>query len=245
MYRYLCDLIEADHIAVQGNQRTVKKPMFDLLVQSVRLISFSCFANTNSTFKLKIKKNRDTLRSYVPESSYHDGPVFGKDVMAAVWSDMERTQLPSWIRPAPHNWGTSERGKLSADQWRVLCTVHLPITLIHLWENETGRKKELLQNFMHLVTAVRIANMRVSSPNQIRAYNQNIFRYVEDIKDLFPYNKLKPVAHAALHIGDGLELFGPSHAHSAPFYERYINFLHRVKTNGKIGRFSDQLTPAY
>lgn len=159
--------------------------------------------------------------------------------MAAVWSDMERTQLPSWIRPAPHNWGTSEHGKLSADQWRVLCTIHLPITLIHLWENETGRKKELLQNFMHLVTAVRIANMRVSSPNQIRAYNENIFCYVDGIKNLFPYNKLKPVAHAALHIGDGLELFGPSHAHSAPFYERYINFLHRVKTNGKIGVFSN------
>lgn len=150
---------------------------------------------------------------------------------------MKRTQLPPWISPAPPNWGTSERGKLSADQWRVLCTVHLPITLVHLWENETGRKKELLQNFMHLVTAVRIANMRVSSPIQVQAYHRTIKLYVEGIKELFPYDKLKPVVHAAFHVGDGLELFGPTHSHSAPFYERYINFLHGIKTNGKIGAF--------
>lgn len=42
MYRYLCDLIEVDHTTVQGNQRAVKKPMFDLLVQSVRLIIVCC-----------------------------------------------------------------------------------------------------------------------------------------------------------------------------------------------------------
>lgn len=157
------------------------------------------------------------------------------DVMAEVWGDMEYTQLPSWVHPAPRNWGTAEHGKLSADQWRILCTIHLPITLIRLWEDETGRKKDLLQNFMCLVTAVRIANMQVSSRNQVQAYNENIFRYVQGIKDLYPYNNLKPVVHVALHIGDILELFGPVHSHSAPFYEHYINFFHGVKTNGKIG----------
>lgn len=88
---------------------------------------------------------------------------------------------------------------------------------------------------MDLVSAVRIANMRVSTHNQVKAYNETIFRYAEGIKDLFPYNNLKPVHHAALHIGDILELFGPVHSHSAPFYERFINFLHGVNTNGKIG----------
>lgn len=155
--------------------------------------------------------------------------------MAEVWSDMKRTQLPSWINSAPHNWGTQERGKLSADQWRVICTIHLPITLIRLWENETGRKRELLVNFMHLVSAVRIANMRVSSRNQIDAYNEHIFLYVDGLKVLYPYQKLRPVAHAALHIGDILDLFGPSHSHSAPFYERYINFFHRINNNAKMG----------
>jgi hypothetical protein len=57
----------------------------------------------------------------------------------------------------------------------VICTIHLPITLIWLWKEETGRKKDLLENFMDLVSAVRIANMRVSSLEQVSAYNHHIF----------------------------------------------------------------------
>ena len=155
--------------------------------------------------------------------------------MEAVWADMACTQLPSWIASAPPNWGTAERGKISADQWRVICTIHLTITLIRLWGNETGRKKELLLNFMDLVSAIRIANMRVSSRKQILAYNKHIFRYLDGVKVLFPDEKIKPIHHASLHIGDILELFGPVHSHSAPFFERYIKFLHRINTNSKIG----------
>lgn len=155
--------------------------------------------------------------------------------MKEIWADMEQTQLPSWIGYAPRNWGTQERGKLSANQYRIICSIHLPITLIRLWDKEVGRKKDMLENFMHLVAAVRIANMRVSSQNHIQAYNHHIFRYVEGIKMLFPTHKLRPNAHGALHIGDIMELFGPIHAHNTSFYERYINFLHRVNTNGKMG----------
>ncbi|KAG6913339.1 hypothetical protein DXG01_007577 [Tephrocybe rancida] len=38
-----------------------------------------------------------------------------------------------------------------------------------------------------------------------------------------------------LHVGDNMELFGPVHAYSAPFFERYINFFHRINTNKKLG----------
>lgn len=151
---------------------------------------------------------------------------------------MSRTQLPSWVGPVPHNWGTAERGKLSADNWRVICTIHLPVTLIRLWGHETGRKKEILRNFMDLVTAVRIANMRVASPSQVAAYNVAITRYIAGLQELFPNIPLKPSHHGAMHIGDILGLFGPVHSHSAPFFERYINFLHRLNTNQKSGTIS-------
>jgi hypothetical protein len=157
--------------------------------------------------------------------------------MAAIWADMACTQLPTWIGSVPRNWGTSERGKLSADQWCVICIVHMPITLIRLWVNETGRRKALLANFMDLVTAVRIANMRVSSPNQVTAYNKAILRYLAGVQTLYPDFNLKPSHHVAIHIGDILSLFGPVHSHSAPFFERYINFLHRVNTNLKFGMY--------
>ena len=164
---------------------------------------------------------------------YSHSAVLGKDVMAVIWEDMKRTQLPSWITSAPANWGTAKRGKLSADNWRVICTIHIPITLIWLWREETGRKRDLLENFMELVSAVRIANMRVSSQEQVSAYNQHIMRYVEGIQQLFPHENLRPTHHAALHIGDQLQHFGPVHSHSSPFYERHISFLHRINTNNK------------
>jgi hypothetical protein len=161
--------------------------------------------------------------------------VLALDVMNAVWADMRDTQLPSWVSPAPPNWGTRERGKLSADNWQVISTIHLPITLIRLWREETGRKQALLENFMDLVSAVRIANMRVSSPNQIDSYNKLMLRYLTGVKTLFPNYSLRPTHHAALHLGDFMQLFGPNHPRTSMYYERYINFLHRLNTNQKIG----------
>ena len=139
--------------------------------------------------------------------------------MQDIWDNMKQTILPSWIQPAPPNWGTAERGKLSADQWRVICTIHLPITLIRLWNDNSERKKAMLEHFMHLVATVCIANIRISSPDQIRAYNQHIFAYTRNWLKLFPGQPLKPTLHAALHIGDMLERFGPVHVVSSPFYE--------------------------
>jgi hypothetical protein len=164
-----------------------------------------------------------------------DRAVLGKDVMEVIWLKMRLTQLPTWITPPPSNWGTTERGKLSADNWRVICTIHLNVTLIWIWRNQTGRKKEILSHFMDLIRAVRIANMRLTSPEQINGYNRYIGQYISKIKLLYPDQHLVPSHHAALHIGDMLGSFGPVLSHSAPHFERYINFLHRVNTNSKIG----------
>jgi len=166
--------------------------------------------------------------------------VLGQTVMRAVWEDMKRMQLATWVSAAPSNWGTAERGKLSADQWWMVYTIHLPITLIRLWGTKTGRKREMLNHFMDLVSMVWIANMHIFSQNQIKAYNKFIFHYATHCSTLFLDVSLKPVLHAALHIRDMLDHFGPFHAISALFYERYINFFHQLNTNQKIGKFCCQ-----
>lgn len=68
--------------------------------------------------------------------------------------------------------------------------------------------------------------MHVMSQKHILAYNKFIFCYVDGVKTLYLDKKIKPIHHAALHIGDILELFSPVHSHSAPFFECYIKFLH-------------------
>ncbi|KAJ6495927.1 hypothetical protein DFH09DRAFT_1103596 [Mycena vulgaris] len=95
-----------------------------------------------------------------PKDSTNRGAVLGADVMHTIWADMRKTILPSWVGAAPKNWGTKKRGKLSADHWRTIFTVHLPITLIWLWRDETERKRELLFNMTQLVMAIRVANFK-------------------------------------------------------------------------------------
>lgn len=156
--------------------------------------------------------------------------------MNIVWDVMRNTTLPSWISPPPRNWGTAKRGTLSANNWRVICTIHLPVTLIWIWRNENSRKIDLIQNFMDLVTAARIASLRRLLPVHIEEYNFHMTRYVKEIQVLYPSQKLKPTHHTAMHIGDTMENFGPDHSHNALFYERHIRELGLLNTNNKPGK---------
>ena len=47
-------------------------------------------------------------------------------------------ELPSWLNAAPAAFGTTQHGKLSADQWRTVGTLNLPITLIRTWGAEVS-----------------------------------------------------------------------------------------------------------
>ena len=165
------------------------------------------------------------------------GTILGKDIIEAIWDAIARTQLPSWVTDVPHNWGTAARGKLSANNWRVICTVHLPITLIRLWGGNEAPddQKHKLQNFMDLVCAVQIANLRSISKNDIELYEHYIHRYLTGFKTLYKLAKVKPIHHMALHYGDILRGFGPTHTHGAAFYEWYIHSMQSQNHNMKLG----------
>jgi len=172
-------------------------------------------------------------------------PVLGADVLGSVKRDMDRMTLPSWVDPAPRNWGTTERGKLSADQWRVLYTTHLPVTLIALWSGGTQRRVEMLHNFMYLVTAVRIAGSRVINDEYINMYEVCITKYLEGLKELYPDASIKPNHHLALHLGDFMRKFGPVHAYRTFAFERLNYLMQQMPTNKKHGEILTALTTPY
>jgi hypothetical protein len=148
---------------------------------------------------------------------------------------MKRTELPSWISPAPRNWGTATRGKLTADQWKVVSTVHLPITLIRLWGSKEGRYLLMLQNFMDLTTAVQLANQRVITNQHIHDYERLMWRYLSGLKVLYKDTPLQPIHHVSLHAGEFLNLFGPTHSVRTPGFERFNEKLGLQSTNRKSG----------
>ena len=139
------------------------------------------------------------------------------------------------MSPAPRNWGTAARGKLTADQWKVVATVHLPVSLIRLWGGEQGRYSLMLHNFMDLSAAIQLGNQRIITKKHITDYERLILRYLQGVKVLFKDASLQPIHHVAMHAGEFLRLFGPTHSVRTPGFERFNERLGLQNTNMKSG----------
>lgn len=163
--------------------------------------------------------------------------VLGTQTLGELWRDMERTVLPSNITPVPKTVGTTRHGKLSADQWRTTCTIHLVYTLVRLWGNEPedSRRRAMLGNFMDLVTATKLAAMRTMSEERISLFQSHMLRYLRDLLDLYPGTTLSPNQHLSIHLAQLFQRWGPTHAWRCFAFERYNFKLQRIPTNMRLG----------
>lgn len=144
-------------------------------------------------------------------------------------------QLPSWMNAPPVAFGTKQHGKLSADQWRALCIVNLPVTLIRTWSFQEERRVKMLENFLDVVEAVETFGLLEIGEKQIAAAEVLMRRYLEGVKDLYKGMKIQPNHHLALHIGIFLRLFGPVHSWRAFVFERFNFYLQSINTNMTFG----------
>jgi hypothetical protein len=128
--------------------------------------------------------------------------------MEQIHSDIASMVTPSWLTSVPSKLGSASHGKLKADQWRVLGSVYLPISLIRLWWSaEPGnarseRCQKILDVTILLLSAVSIATSRVTSPRHADLYLQHMQGYLTGLKELFPDFKFVPNQHMALHLRD-------------------------------------------
>ncbi|KAJ3841848.1 hypothetical protein F5878DRAFT_530899, partial [Lentinula raphanica] len=163
------------------------------------------------------------------------------DLLKEVWADMARSILPSWIQPAPPKWGIPATGKLSADEYKVVCSISLVITLIRVWgygsrEEPQSRRYQMLLNFLDLVHSLHVLFLRETSPNSRAYYKATIVKYLRGVLELFPDVVLSSNHHLALHITADLENMGPGHARSTPVFERINHLLQETKKNGHLGK---------
>ncbi|KAF6741021.1 hypothetical protein DFP72DRAFT_995748 [Ephemerocybe angulata] len=144
-------------------------------------------------------------------------------VLGEVVDDIKKTTLPSWIAAPSQNIGTKKQGKLSADQWRVLCTVSLVITLVRLWgeggEQATSRK--WLDNFLALVTAIKYATKRSTTEESITIVDDHLQLYLKGLVELFSRDVLTVNHHLSLHLPAFLRRLGPVHGWWTFAFERY------------------------
>ncbi|KAJ8454816.1 hypothetical protein ONZ51_g12806 [Trametes cubensis] len=168
-----------------------------------------------------------------------DGPhdiskfrVLTQDVIDTIRADIANTVLPSWMERPPRNFGCAAHGKLKADQWRTVCTVNLMITLVRLWgvASASQRNRLLLDNFIHLVTAVDLATRRSMDEERARAFDRHMLQYLQGLRDLFSHD-LVPNHHLSLHLMACLLMFGPVHGWWGFPFERYNGILQAMNIN--------------
>ncbi|KAF9643985.1 hypothetical protein BDM02DRAFT_3191016 [Thelephora ganbajun] len=186
---------------------------------------------------------RDSNIPVPPEPVSESREVLGRNILEAAWDDMTRTEIPLWMSAAPRNWGTATRGKLTTDQWKVIATVHLPITLMRLWGAlQEGRYFLMLCNFMDLSAAVQLANQQVITEKHIEDYERLILRYLSGMMIMFKDTPLQPIHHVSVHAGEFLCLFGPTHSVRTPGFERFNEKLGLQNTNRKSGELEATFT---
>lgn len=163
--------------------------------------------------------------------------VLGNETLRAIREDMERLSLPTWVTPPPKRPGESKGGKFKADEWKIFCTVNLPITLTRLWGSkpETNRCNRMLKNYMDLIAAVKIATKRSITELDIALYNGYMNSYLKGLLELYPHTKLTPYHHLSLHFSTHLRRFGPTHAWRCYPFERYNGQLQKLPDNHKFG----------
>ncbi|KIM59654.1 hypothetical protein SCLCIDRAFT_16469 [Scleroderma citrinum Foug A] len=138
---------------------------------------------------------------------------------------MLKTTLPTWISRAPRNFGCASHGKLKADQWRTACMINLVITFCRLWgkPGASKRETEILQNFLSLIIAERIAIVK------------EYFKfYLKSAVSIFSEACLVTNNHLSLHIAECLWRFGPAHGWWAFPFKRYNGIIQHYKTNCEV-----------
>ncbi|KAF8547083.1 hypothetical protein OG21DRAFT_1425498 [Imleria badia] len=78
-----------------------------------------------------------------------------------------------------------------------------------------------------------------------KAYRLCITEYLGALKRIHPGFNSRPNHHAAIHISDFLNLFGPVHSWWAFPFERLIGILQCLPKNHKSGKFSMQQLPVF
>ena len=152
---------------------------------------------------------------------------------------MEKTILPSWCTPAPPRIGDKGQGKISADRWRVFCTVHLIVTLGQLWGSKPAdsRKNQLFVNFCDLIGATKIATRWSTTVALAEEYRNLMLRYLSGLHRLFPMYQLVPYHHISIHLRELLCHFGPTTTWRCWVFERYNHMLQNIETNGRFGLY--------
>jgi hypothetical protein len=92
----------------------------------------------------------------------------------------------------------------------------------------------MLDNFMDLVIACKLAMMQKMMPDHIKRFQKHMHWYLETTKQLYMYSTLTRNHHLSLHLPQLFENFGPPHAWLCFVFEHCLCWLKFIKTSNKF-----------
>jgi len=127
------------------------------------------------------------------------------------------SDVPSWLRSVPHNFGSPGADSLKADEWCTMITVYLPLALLSLWgdgisSTVVSQLCEALDHTMALVSAVHIACTRLMTRKHASTYWSYMATWLSRLKVVHPSTPYCPNGHMVIHIHQFLLSFGPVHS---------------------------------
>ncbi|KZV74030.1 hypothetical protein PENSPDRAFT_682395 [Peniophora sp. CONT] len=178
-----------------------------------------------------------------PETFEDARDLLDLSVMRKIWREMPQTILPSFMNRAPWKWGTITCGKLSSDEYFVILTIPMPITLIDMWGRlpRTERRRQVLDHIMELVDIESTFFRDSISRAETYAFDDAMVRFLETKKTLFKDVTIKVNDHTAMHYGEVLRNYGPTPSHDGSYYERFIRSLHGININMKPSELESTL----
>ncbi|KAG8719474.1 hypothetical protein FRC09_011093 [Ceratobasidium sp. 395] len=185
-------------------------------------------------------KNVTIVPLPLPARPKNEGPLLGLEVVAEIKADMQRTNIPSWLKKPPLNFATIDHGKLASEEYKSLTLISLPITLIRLWSSKP-ELREYLDNFLHFSIAVRLHSYQSLTDRDESLFERHYQEYVDKLKTLYPFNSITPVQHLGLHIPYFMRKLGPSTRYTENTCEMFIGMLEDISTNSRIGELEQTL----
>lgn len=164
-------------------------------------------------------------------------------VLDTVQECIKDTIIPSWVSRPPPNVGLPQAGTLKADNWRIISTIHLPLSLLSLWQEgsplttpDACSMRPVLETSMHLICASKLITKRTISHEQLQHARRLYRQHIEGLKKNFPGFML-PTHHMFWHIFDSIRSFSAVRNFWCYGGERFIGRLRRIPINHISGAF--------
>lgn len=148
---------------------------------------------------------------------------------------MNATSLSETFSKPLSDIGSGKHGRISGSQWHTFFTVYLVMALIPLWSRASPRKRAMLENFMHLVKAIKLATSSSVSLSELQEFSDNYNKFLVGMMELYPWAPYLPNHRISKHFPLFMKRWGPVFAYSSRIVERTNHLFQRVKTNLKRG----------